>query len=346
MVEIRQRASLSPMYICQRLALSTCAFSLSALIPFVMSLVDMDRFRFYKPPNQPCRSLHVPSKHSTQKNLLISPLTQALPPPKKMDQVLNDSSEPQPDMNSENKGTSQGFPNDESDDNLPEKLLRPPLTAALPTSPLPKPALNSSRKSMLSFNDMAKLSHVPGMTGNQQQKAVGISKAIVEDVQADCLTGIQASITGENSLPNDTGEEGSRVPGNYDKLIVPDSDDKSEDHLEVSRSPPTPGLGQFRTSQPLAPEDYALTTPATNANQDWAIHDVIGKEDVDGVPHYLVVWEETLLPITSLENAMEMVDEFEARLRSQRELKNKLGGKRTVVEPHVLDGHKRKRSRG
>jgi hypothetical protein len=58
-----------------------------------------------------------------------------------------------------------------------------------------------------------------------------------------------------------------------------------------------------------------------DANQEWEIHKIIGREDVDGVRHYLVEWSSTLEPKHSLPK--ELVDEFEARLRAQREVKGK-----------------------
>jgi hypothetical protein len=54
-----------------------------------------------------------------------------------------------------------------------------------------------------------------------------------------------------------------------------------------------------------------------DTDQEWEIRDIIGKGDVDGVVHYLVEWNPTLVPKYALENAKEMVNKFEARLRAQ-----------------------------
>jgi hypothetical protein len=54
-----------------------------------------------------------------------------------------------------------------------------------------------------------------------------------------------------------------------------------------------------------------------DSKQEWEIRDIIGKEDVDGVVHYLVEWNHTLMPKYALKNAKEMVNKFEARLQAQ-----------------------------
>ena len=62
---------------------------------------------------------------------------------------------------------------------------------------------------------------------------------------------------------------------------------------------------------------FNSTTIVMDADQEWEIRDIIGKEDVDGVVHYLVEWNPTLVPKYALKNAKEMVNKFEARLRAQ-----------------------------
>ena len=54
-----------------------------------------------------------------------------------------------------------------------------------------------------------------------------------------------------------------------------------------------------------------------DADQEWEIRDIIGKEDIDGVVHYLVEWNPTLVPKYALKNAKVMVNKFEARLQVQ-----------------------------
>jgi hypothetical protein len=54
-----------------------------------------------------------------------------------------------------------------------------------------------------------------------------------------------------------------------------------------------------------------------DSRQEWEIRDIIGKEDVDGVLHYWVKWEPTLVPKYELKKAKRLVEKFEARLRAQ-----------------------------
>ena len=65
-------------------------------------------------------------------------------------------------------------------------------------------------------------------------------------------------------------------------------------------------------------QELQLAVQATDDNQDWEVRKIIGKEDIDGVLHYLVDWSPTLVPEHSLGHAKELVDEFEGRLRPKR----------------------------
>lgn len=49
-----------------------------------------------------------------------------------------------------------------------------------------------------------------------------------------------------------------------------------------------------------------------DANQDWEVRRIIGKEDVDGVLHYLVDLYPKVVLKHSLGHAEELVDKFEA----------------------------------
>ena len=48
--------------------------------------------------------------------------------------------------------------------------------------------------------------------------------------------------------------------------------------------------------------------------QEWEICDIVGKEDVDGVPHYWVQWSITLVPKSEIGKARALVARFEAGL--------------------------------
>jgi len=61
-----------------------------------------------------------------------------------------------------------------------------------------------------------------------------------------------------------------------------------------------------------------------NDKQEWEICDIVGKEDVDGVPHYWVQWSVTLVPKYEMGKARALVARFEAGLRAPGKQK---GGK-------------------
>jgi hypothetical protein len=71
--------------------------------------------------------------------------------------------------------------------------------------------------------------------------------------------------------------------------------------------------------------ERSLCPQVIDASQNWEVRNIIGKEDVDGVLHYLVEWSPTLEPVHLLGHAKELVDEFEARLRTQHGVKNGRG---------------------
>jgi hypothetical protein len=76
---------------------------------------------------------------------------------------------------------------------------------------------------------------------------------------------------------------------------------------------------------PNDPEMLEWAVEVANENQEWEICDIIGKEDVDGVPHYWVQWSATLVPKCEIGKARALIARFKAGLRAQRKQK---GGKR------------------
>jgi hypothetical protein len=90
--------------------------------------------------------------------------------------------------------------------------------------------------------------------------------------------------------------------------------------------------GQSATLAPTALMKSALDDPVippqvaevANDKQEWEICDIVGKEDVDGVPYYWVQWSITLVPKSEMGKARALVARFEAGLRAQRKQK---GGK-------------------
>jgi hypothetical protein len=73
--------------------------------------------------------------------------------------------------------------------------------------------------------------------------------------------------------------------------------------------------------EPAIPQQVA---EVANDKEEWEICGIIDKEDVDGVPHYLVQWSPTLVPKSEMGKASALVTRFEAGLRAQRKQK---GGK-------------------
>jgi hypothetical protein len=132
-----------------------------------------------------------------------------------------------------------------------------------------------------------------------------------------------------------------------------DKDEEKEGTLSISAdckpvSNASTGPAAFESVSPTEPQ---LAVQVIDDNQDWEVCKIIGKEDVDGVLHYLVDWSPTLVPEHSLGHAKELVDEFEARLLALREVKNGQRGpgskrdERAVVEVNV-SGRQQKRPRG
>lgn len=95
----------------------------------------------------------------------------------------------------------------------------------------------------------------------------------------------------------------------------------------------------FESSPPTEP----FSTQVIDNNQTWDVRKIIGKEDVNGELHYWVVWSETLEPKHNLPKAL--VNQFEARLRAQRGVKNTRGGRATATA-NASDGQEKKRPRG
>jgi len=95
--------------------------------------------------------------------------------------------------------------------------------------------------------------------------------------------------------------------------------------------------------------EFQLCPQVIDADGNWEVRQIVGKEDVDGVPHYLVDWRPTLLPKYSLGHAKELVDKFEARLRAQCRVKkgprSKQDGK-GQAKTDVLGLQEQKRPRG
>jgi hypothetical protein len=97
-----------------------------------------------------------------------------------------------------------------------------------------------------------------------------------------------------------------------------------ESHMtSVCQSSGTSVDGRLANRTPAASESPLLADPVAaaqvdGADTDWEVSDILGKKVVDGEVQYLVDWHPTLVPEHALGNARELVDEFEARVRSER----------------------------
>ncbi len=65
-----------------------------------------------------------------------------------------------------------------------------------------------------------------------------------------------------------------------------------------------------------------------NNKQEWEICNIIGKENVDGVLHYRVQWNATLVPKYEMGKARALIARFEAQLRAQGRQRGRKGRER------------------
>ena len=157
---------------------------------------------------------------------------------------------------------------------------------------------------------------------------------------------VSASLGGSISLHNSNGPSRS-IPA---PIAEDDGDDGTDSISTDSNLASTARTTPAFEDSPRA--ESQLCPQVIDADRDWEVRQIIGKEDIDGVLHYLVDWYPTLLPEHSLGHAKEMVDKFEAQLRAQREVKNGRGaagvkrGERAVVEANASGGQEQKRPRG
>jgi hypothetical protein len=120
-------------------------------------------------------------------------------------------------------------------------------------------------------------------------------------------------------------------------LIVIDGEPKRDSDTAGQAQNPMSGTSQspHRTAAVDSPslllelgndlEGPEQLAEVVDANQEWEICDIIGKEDVNGVVHYLVEWNPTLMPKYALAKAKGLVNKFEARLRAQSMQENGRG---------------------
>jgi hypothetical protein len=77
-------------------------------------------------------------------------------------------------------------------------------------------------------------------------------------------------------------------------------------------------IGESTTMVSTSTEQSQPTAISTDVDAEWEIDgDLMGKEVIDGEVHYLVPWKPTLVPATLMQNALELINSFEARFRAQ-----------------------------
>jgi hypothetical protein len=140
--------------------------------------------------------------------------------------------------------------------------------------------------------------------------------------------------------------------------VSPESEEPEDDGTDVSASTPVEdNLASTARTTPEISVSASLRKPQLSpelddTSRDWEVREVIGKEYVHGVLHYMVEWCPTLQHVHSLEHAKELVDKFEARLRALRKDKEGRVGpsvkrdRQVTMEGDVLGGQQKKRPRG
>jgi hypothetical protein len=111
------------------------------------------------------------------------------------------------------------------------------------------------------------------------------------------------------------------LPENHDRDATRCDGDQNSGSSVDGRLP-SPVRSTLAASETAPLTGIPPAAQVVDATQYWEIRDIIGKKDVDSKIHYLVDWCPTLVPERSLRSAKELVDEFEARLRTQLKSKN------------------------
>jgi hypothetical protein len=130
----------------------------------------------------------------------------------------------------------------------------------------------------------------------------------------------------------------------------------SEDAKDDSESTciegnPTTTARTAPASEPVSLAEPQLVTEAMDADREWEVLDILGREDIDGVRYYWVKWGPTPVAAHLLGHAKELVDEFEARVQARRRDKSRRGNigskaRKQAVEANPSGGQQQKKRRG
>ncbi|CAH0024522.1 unnamed protein product [Clonostachys rhizophaga] len=73
-------------------------------------------------------------------------------------------------------------------------------------------------------------------------------------------------------------------------------------------------IGESNTMVSSSMEQSQPTATATDVDAEWEIDgDLMGKEVIDGEVYYLVPWKPTLVPANRMQNALDLINRFEAQ---------------------------------
>jgi hypothetical protein len=177
-----------------------------------------------------------------------------------------------------------------------------------PASPYCEPNLRQTSTPILSHDEDVECStkHADSKDGDELRNDDFVSKRRKLSEALGCST---------SSSSNDMQSPHSFSPA---------SEESEDDRTDVSETMPAEdNLGSTARTTPEISVSPALRKPQLSlelddTSRDWEVREVIGKEYVHGVLHYMVEWCPTLQPVHSLEHAKELVDEFEARLLALR----------------------------
>jgi hypothetical protein len=130
----------------------------------------------------------------------------------------------------------------------------------------------------------------------------------------------------------------------HSSSISEDAKDDESESTAVDGNLANPARTTPDASESASLTELQLCLVVIDTNRDWEVRKIIGREDVDGVPHYMVEWSPTLEPEHLIGHVKELVLEFEARLQAQRSVKSKRGGldlkvrQQTAVEANTSGG--------
>ena len=140
-----------------------------------------------------------------------------------------------------------------------------------------------------------------------------------DDTESEYAKGCQDPFNGQDPYDGAIKLLAAVCDGEVEHNDSMDGGPKEDTNITSAPQPATAIISAL--DDPAIPPQVA---EVANDKQEWEICDIVGKEDVDGVPYYWVQWSITLVPKSEMGKARALVARFEAELRAQRKQK---GGK-------------------